>query len=70
MADELKRIEVGFDGGQVIALRLAAKELERLRGSLEKGGWLQLATEEATVDIDAGEVVFVRTAGDEHKVGF
>lgn len=70
MAAQHKSVEVGFDGGQVIALRLPEKELERLRGQLGKGGWLQVSSEEAIVDVDVDEIVFVRTAGDEHKVGF
>jgi len=70
MADAARRIELGFDGGQVIALRVADAELEALRKALAKGGWHRVATEEAAVDIDLGKVVFLKTAGDDHKVGF
>ncbi len=70
MADALRRIEIGFEGGQVIALRLTDKELDNLRGALAKGGWHRVATEEAEVDVDLGKVAFVKTAGDGAKVGF
>lgn len=70
MADVPRRIELGFDGGQVIALRVADGELDSLRKALAKGGWHRVATEEAAVDIDLGKVVFLKTAGDDHKVGF
>ena len=70
MADAQRRIEIGFDGGQVIALRLAQGELDGLRKVLAKGGWHRLATEEAEVDVDLGKVVFIKTAGDGHKIGF
>ena len=70
MADAPRRIEVGFDGGQVIALRLQQDELDGLRKALEKGGWHRIATEEAEVDVDLGSVVFIKTAGDGAKVGF
>lgn len=70
MAEALRRIELGFDGGQVIALRVADDELEALRKALAKGGWHRLATDEAEVDIDLGKVVFLKTAGGDHKVGF
>ena len=70
MADPLRRIELGFDGGQVIALRIAAGELDSLRKALAKGGWHRVATDEAEVDLDLGKVVFLKTAGGDHKVGF
>ncbi len=71
MADDApRRIEIGFDGGQVIALRLAQGELDGLRKALDKGGWHRVATEEAEVDVYLGKVVFIKTAGDGHKIGF
>ena len=70
MAETLRRIEVGFDGGQVIALRVAEKELEGMRKALGDGGWHRIKTEEAEVDIDLGKLTFVKTAGDGQKVGF
>lgn len=70
MADAQRRIELGFDGGQVIALRISDAELGSLREALAAGGWHRLATEEAEVDIDLGKVVFLKTAGADHKVGF
>ena len=42
MAD-LKRVSIGFGGGQVAAVRLSDEELERLRKGLGDGdGWLDL----------------------------
>ena len=70
MAEAPRRVEVGFDGGQVIAVRISQEELETLRSSLGKGGWHRFVTEEAEVDVDLEKLVFVRTAGDNQKVGF
>lgn len=70
MAEALRRIEVGFDGGQVVALRLSDGELDGLRKALDRGGWHRVQTEEAEVDIDLGKLTFVKTAGDGQKVGF
>lgn len=70
MAEAPRRVEVGFDGGQVIAVRISQEELETLRTSLGKGGWHRFVTEEAEVDVDMEKLVFVRTAGDNQKVGF
>ena len=70
MAEAARRVEIGFDGGQVLAVRIAEGELESLRSSLGQDGWRRLETEEAVVEVDLGKLVFVRTAGDNQKVGF
>ncbi|MEZ5073361.1 MAG: hypothetical protein R2691_00800 [Solirubrobacterales bacterium] len=70
MAANLRRIEVGFDGGQVLALRLADDELDGLRTALGRGGWHRVRSEDAEVELFLDKLVFVKTAGDEHKVGF
>ena len=71
MAETLRRVELGFDGGQVIAVRIAEGELDSLRKALGGGdGWHRLATDDAEVDVDLAKLVFVRTAGDGQKVGF
>jgi hypothetical protein len=70
MANKLRRIEIGFDGGQVVAVRVLEDELASLHKALDKGGWHSLTTEEDTVDLYVGKIVFIRTAGDGTKVGF
>jgi len=70
MADTLRRIEAGFDGGQVLALRITDEELESLRGALQRGGWHRLQTDDAEVELFLDKLVFIKTAGDEQKVGF
>ncbi|HEX2388904.1 MAG TPA: hypothetical protein VHI96_07285 [Solirubrobacterales bacterium] len=70
MASKQRRIEVGFDGGQVLALRITDEELESLRGALQRGGWHRLQTDDAEVELFLDKLVFIKTAGDEQKVGF
>lgn len=70
MAEPVRRVEVGFDGGQVIAMRISEGVLEDLRSTLGKDGWHRIATEEDEIDVDLGKIAFVRTAGDGQKVGF
>jgi hypothetical protein len=38
MADAQK-VEIGFEGGQVISIRIGEDELRDLRKQVEKGGW-------------------------------
>ena len=71
MATEAKRIEIGFDGGQVVSVRLNDDGLRVLRDAIERAnGWHDLETEEGTFSLDLGKVVFVRGAGGSHTIGF
>ena len=73
MAEEAKRdrVEIGFDGGQVIAARLTEKQLGELRKALDKGeGWHDIPTEDGDLAVDLDEVIFVRVAAPEHRIGF
>lgn len=67
---EAQRVEVGFEGGQVIQARLAEDDLKDLRKQLEKGGWHDLHTEDGVVSLDLGKVAFMRIASGGARVGF
>ena len=74
-ADKARRIDVGFSGGQVLALRVKSSEYSELRKALEGGEgtsprWHELATEDSKVAVDLTQVVYVRLDTEEHKVGF
>ena len=65
------RVEIGFSGGQVVAVRVSDEKLMDLRKALDKAdGWSDLETEDGTVAVDLREVVFVRGAPGEHRIGF
>jgi hypothetical protein len=71
MADEMKRIEVGFAGGQVMSARVTADTLRGLREAVERGqGWHDVEAEDGSVSLDTGQVVFVSTAAAPHTIGF
>ncbi len=67
---EAQRVEIGFEGGQVISTRLSDEDLKDLRKQLDKGGWHDLHTEEGTIALYLGKVAFVRVESGEHRVGF
>ena len=65
------RVEIGFSGGQVVAVRVSDEKLRELRNALDKAdGWSDLETEDGAVALDLREVVFVRGAPGEHRIGF
>jgi hypothetical protein len=69
MADA-QRVEIGFEGGQVIAARLADADLDNLRKQVEKGGWYDVRTEDGVLSLYLGKVAFLRIESGEHRVGF
>jgi hypothetical protein len=65
------RVEIGFSGGQVVAVRLSDEKVKDLRKALDRAdGWFDLETEDGEVALDVREVVFVRGAPGEHRIGF
>lgn len=71
MAGNLTRVEVGFDGGQVAAVRLSEEALAALREALERGeGWHEIESEDGPLSLDAGKVCFLRVEGGGQAIGF
>ena len=69
--EELRRVEVGFAGGQAISLRLTQKAYEALRKDAQRGGgWTEIESAEGPVSINLDALVFVQLDAGEHRVGF
>ena len=69
--EDVKRVEVGFSGGQAIVMRitdLAYQEL--LRAVQQRDGWYEVDSADGVVALDLGQVVFVKREPDDHRVGF
>jgi hypothetical protein len=67
---EAQRVEIGFEGGQVISTRLSAEDLKDLRSRLEQGGWYDLPTEDGTIALYLPKVSFIRVNSGDNRVGF
>ena len=67
-----RRGAIGFQGGQVLSIRVPEDELEKLRAALREGRdrWHELAASDGAVLVDLGQVVYLRVDSDEHRVGF
>jgi len=66
----LRRISIGFQGGQVLALRVSDEQLKGLYEALDGGGWHELETEDGPVRVYLGQVVYVRAEDEDSRVGF
>jgi hypothetical protein len=69
MADAQK-VEIGFEGGQVVSVRLTEGELKELRKQVEKGGWHDVRTEDGVLALYVGKIAFLRIDSGDHRVGF
>jgi len=65
-----RRVTIGFQGGQVLALRVADDQLKVLNKALGGGGWHEIESEDGPVRVDLGQVVYVSAESDELRVGF
>jgi hypothetical protein len=67
-----RRGAVGFQGGQVLSIRVPEAELAKLRTALREGKerWHELEGADGAVLVDLGQVVYLRVESDEHKIGF
>jgi hypothetical protein len=71
MAEEMKRVEIGFSGGQVVSVRMTGGTLGDLRKAVGRDqGWHDIEIEDGAVALDLSQVVFLRTAGAPHTIGF
>ncbi len=67
------RIDVGFQGGQVLAARVTDEAYEGLSGALgddSASRWHTLETDDSSILIDLSQVVYVRHESGNQHVGF
>jgi hypothetical protein len=73
MAEENSRIDIGFQGGQVLPARVKLGAFDALRSALSDERaerWFELETQDSRISIDLSQVVYVRIDTDEQRVGF
>jgi hypothetical protein len=65
-----QQISIGFQGGQVLSLRVSDENLKALQKALGDTGWHELDSDEGPVRLDLGQVVYVRSESSDLRVGF
>jgi hypothetical protein len=73
MADEIRRIDIGFQGGPVLPTRVRQSSYDDLRKALSDeraDRWYELVTQDSKISIDLSQVVYVRIDNEEQRVGF
>ena len=72
MADDFVRVEIGFEGGQILSWLVTSDTAEALDGKLAAGGsgTHVLDSQEGTITIVLSRVVYVKRHARESRVGF
>ena len=73
MAEDNRRIDIGFKGGQVLPARVKQDAYDALRKALTEGDkerWHELETLDSKIAIDLAQVVYVRIDTEDQRVGF
>jgi urease accessory protein UreE len=68
----VRRTALGFQGGQVLSLRLPEEVLNSLHDTLKEGRerWMEVEAADGAVLVDIGQVVYLRVESDEQRIGF
>lgn len=66
------RIEVGFEGSQIMSALVTAQAADELESALEqgKGGTLKLDAEDGHYTVSLGRVVYLKRFAREGRLGF
>ena len=71
MPDDRARVDIGFTGGQVLALRLDKGVFEELRKAVEGDKrFYDVDAGDSNVTLDLAQVVYLRVETEDHRVGF
>ncbi len=72
MAETVVRIEIGFDGGQIMGALVTAASADQLERAFDSGSEtvLELAAEDGSYHVALRRVVYVKRFARESRVGF
>jgi hypothetical protein len=66
----LQRVTIGFQGSQVLTLKMDDSDLDALLEALSAGDWHDVTVDDGTVRANLSQVVYVKTDRDGSRVGF
>ena len=71
MNDRRAKVDIGFTGGQVLALRLEQAVFDELRKAVEGDKrFYDVDAGDSDVTLDLAQVVYLRVETEDHRVGF
>jgi Protein of unknown function (DUF3107) len=72
MADEVTRVEIGFDGGLIVITKIAASEWTAVEKAIEAGSGVVRfnGDDESTYHVDVSKISYVKHQTHVGRVGF
>lgn len=71
MSEDLVRVEIGFDGGLIVSMKLSASQWTSLEQAIRSGsGTVEATSDEAAYLIDVAKISYVRRESHVGRVGF
>ena len=73
MADTPRQIDIGFQGGLVLPVRVTQEVHDEFRKALSNSSsdrWFELHTLDSEVHVDLSQIAYVRLDTEDHRVGF
>jgi len=70
VTDEFVRVEIGFEGGQILSWLVTVDSADALDRKLGGSGTLALESQEGTITVILERVVYVKRHARESRVGF
>ena len=69
--NKFRRVDIGFQAGPVISVRLADDQYKSLRQAMDGAErWHEVESEDASVTLDLSQVIYVRLDTERDRVGF
>jgi hypothetical protein len=70
VAEDVTRVEIGFEGGLVIGMKLESAEWAKLEAALGGNQMVMLASEDTTFHVQVARVCYVRHDRQVARIGF
>jgi hypothetical protein len=71
MPEDRARVDIGFSGGQVLALRLDRGVFDQLRKAVEGDQrFYDVKADDSNLTLDLSQVVYLRIETEDQRVGF
>ena len=66
----MQRVNIGFESGAALAVRVEDDALQSLRSAVQGDGWHQLQTADGRVDLKLDDIVYISEASSGPTIGF
>lgn len=66
----LQHVTLGLQLTAPLPVKIAQDDLDKLMEALPAAGWHDLKTDDGTIRLNLGHVIYVKTENEEQRIGF